>query len=411
MTPENQALLRTYRPALSNMEYVSIRVLSGNNTIWTLCGAANQPFHARAGGREIHVFDPLYYNRNLVPSMLFMMPFRHRIYPRRMLTPHDIAVVRSYFPDSVGVRVYISGLMVFLFGNMSDIRSASCSYWNYAGGLGIGHDVRNIRPLSSPSRSVCVATSPCKVSGLKVRLKDGTEGVTTATHRHVRNPAKSSTLEFLIACAQPAQEWVSKRVPEIIKPLATRKMPNLNSALHRKVDIAGNAATGDITVTYDEPSTFFACPSGYQHDLSLVTGPHLPATSSQDIPMITGWANYEEALDGKPACIVTLNGTTGTKMKQAVVEGTEYFWDARGRVSTSLFWRTEDGFDVAEGESSAVLCLGKPGDSELKAVVFQNYEAPRREWADNERRILTDRRESFMGGFVLPREIRESEIV
>lgn len=57
-----------------------------------------------------------------------------------------------------------------------------------------------------------------------------------------------------------------------------------------------------------------------------------------------------------------------------------------------------------------MLCLGKPEDKEVKAVVFQNYEAPMREWAD-ECKKLVNRHECMKGGFILPQEVQKSEIL
>lgn len=159
---------------------------------------------------------------------------------------------------------------------------------------------------------------------------------------------------------------------------------------------------------------------GYLHDLSLLTGDDIPQiTSPPGVGKVSGWADYTEALDGKPVFVTTFNVSTSktqvhsrtASIQQAVVEGTEYFWGAQGRISASLFWRTDQDYDHAEspGNTGSVLCLGKPGDENISIVAFQNYETPTRIGLQ-----LDDGHHSrwrMRGGFVLPREIRECEIV
>lgn len=66
------------------------------------------------------------------------------------------------------------------------------------------------------------------------------------------------------------------------------------------------------------------------------------------------------------------------------------------------------------GWSGSALCLGKPTDLTAKALVFQNYERPIRhgEIAANDRHLVGDNRGRVIkGGFLLPQEITEAEIV
>lgn len=60
--------------------------------------------------------------------------------------------------------------------------------------------------------------------------------------------------------------------------------------------------------TYDTPSRFLPYPSGYSHDLSLITSKTLPLVQSPPgVGEVVGWANCEEALDGKPVFTCLLN--------------------------------------------------------------------------------------------------------
>jgi hypothetical protein len=244
------------------------------------------------------------------------------------------------------------------------------------------------------------------------------EAVTTATHMHVWKPPKFGSVQLLADWAQAGKDAIAQKIPPIrnasVSGRSTPRKSWANSALRKHVHLTEESdRVGTITVTYDEPSPILRYPTGYRHDLSLVTGSNLPnARSPATVPKITRWADYDEALDGKPAFVMRLDGASRNSVQPALVEGTAYFWDAGGRVSASLFWRTPDDFDDVSETSGAVLCLGRPGDEEAKAVVFQNYEAPMREWADRKLRDeLVDRHDCLKGGFVLPQEIRQSEIL
>ena len=163
------------------------------------------------------------------------------------------------------------------------------------------------RNLNQVAREVYVESpwpTEDKTSGFKIRLKDGLEAITTATHRYVWNPAS---------------------------PLPLRLLPKSHSALCAHITVApGSSMTGIVTGTYDEPSPS-AYPHGYTHDMSLITGTHLPATTSTSpaILRISGWAPYEDALDGHPAYAVLLNGTVAADIKRAIVAGSACFWDSK----------------------------------------------------------------------------------
>ena len=63
------------------------------------------------------------------------------------------------------------------------------------------------------------------------------------------------------------------------------------------------------------------------------------------------------------------------EVQRVVVAGTEYLWDRIAFSQTaSLLWRTEQISDAAESFSGSVLCLGRPTDQVVKAVLFQNFE-------------------------------------
>lgn len=103
---------------------------------------------------------------------------------------------------------------------------------------------------------------------------------------------------------------------------------------------------------------------------------------------IAGWAEYSNVLEAATIFITwlkawvgrwrTVEGTGASKMTHiAVAMGSEYIWTRRGYgQSASLLWRTEYDRIRMEGFSGSVLCLGRPSDLAVKAVLFQDYEIP-----------------------------------
>lgn len=138
------------------------------------------------------------------------------------------------------------------------------------------------------------------------------------------------------------------------------------------------------------------------------------------------WARYEDALDGQPVftCLFNawinklriLEGNVAAKAaQQAVVVGSEYLWLRESHSqSASILWRTEIDWTSSRGWSGSALYVGKPTDLTAKAVVFQNFERSIKsgEVATTERPLVGDNGGWVIkGGFLLPQEIREAEIV
>lgn len=158
--------------------------------------------------------------------------------------------------------------------------------------------------------------------------------------------------------------------------------------------------------------------------MSLFTDSNLPRiTSPPGVGMVTGWADYIDALEGKPVFTTTsdvsinqerrVEGQIATNStKQAMIEGAEYVWESSA-ITASLLWRTigKDNQPV-DKFSGPVLCLGRPTDENVKAVVFQNYVTPVKEWQiRGEDPLSSTFNPTMKAGFLLPSEIRESEII
>lgn len=417
VTSENEALIKTHHPALLGTGVNAVTELSGNKiwTVWT----KDELIHTHAAGREVHVIEtinPPLKQRGFISPYARPVPIGRLINPRRMLTSMDIATIRSCFPLSVGVRIYLSGSVIILFHNTNDMDNTRHEGfpWIYCGGLRMGFDVINVRPsaISTRSNQEKFSSGSRRCYGLKIRLPDGREAVTTPTHRHVRK-----SLKFKLGQLEGLVEWVVTKLMSLLERLGSSESSKSESrkgaALGKLacIERESDRTTATITTTYDEPSSILSYPYGYQHDLSLLTSSSSNIPSSQNLggSGITGWANYEEALDGKPVFVRQLDDIASSV--RALIEGTAYFWDKSDRVSASLFWRTEEDFDCASKNSTAVLCLGKLTDRNDRAVVFQSYGVPRPKYPNEGNLKLIDRHDCMKGGFVLPQEIRESQIL
>lgn len=106
----------------------------------------------------------------------------------------------------------------------------------------------------------------------------------------------------------------------------------------------------------------------------------------------------------------------------ALATGSEYFWDRKSMCpqSTALLWRTEfNPGGPAQAGSGSVLCIGRITDPTAQAVVFQNFEVAIKTRLQVEQAQIGKSRQDvhrhpnntrFQAGYLLPEEIRRSEI-
>lgn len=156
--------------------------------------------------------------------------------------------------------------------------------------------------------------------------------------------------------------------------------------------------------------------------MSLITGRALPdVTSPPGYRRVAGWADYIAALEqqdvysvchqtnvGRWRCIDGVMNDPLTR--KATVLGTGFTWSRQEKTQNAyICWRANDSKSPAVSWSGSPLCLGRPSDATSKAVVFQNFE---REFLIGENvHASAPNRGLIRAGFVLPVEIRDSEIL
>ncbi|KAJ6155024.1 hypothetical protein N7470_005590 [Penicillium chermesinum] len=425
ITPENEQLVRTWHPALKGQDPVHVSHPQYGPEVWLVEG---EFYELAAGGRYIHPYPgdqiSLYPHGILTPRSPWKEEylFKDGINPRKLLSTQQLDNLRTLFPHAVGARVLVSGFLVVL----------------YSWGLRTFYDISKLEPTAGGiSSGMQVSTEANSANGLgciglRVRMVDGEEAITTVTHGFVRNPQHSRVVLKLA-------DWISKTKSALQRFRRPKPQPNSyavgvtrdsqvtslgsnkNSPIGKDIWLATEQTRiGTITQTFDKPSEFLPYPAGYKHDLSLITGAGLPEINSPPgYPVITGWAQYSDALDGTPVFATRLNASTSRwgaiegsidihAIQRASTIGAQYLWDSNAYLQTaSLLWVANESFTPAVGWLGCPLCLGEPTDQTVSAVVFQNFQVTRRSGAQssNPRLIIVK------GGFLLPEAIRSSTVV
>lgn len=197
VTPGNENMVRTLHRSLQNCREVFVHEQSGK-TIW-LVSPTNTLIPLRdthAAGREIHIFPKF---ELPPPDFRFREdPVCRMINCRGLLSDEDIRIIREYFPGSVGARILICGFLVILFDNKKALKKSwKQGVVNYVGGLAVKYAMRDYMTACDVPSSHASTNRPDGLGensclGLRLRMENGIEAVTTATHSFVRFPTGPS---------------------------------------------------------------------------------------------------------------------------------------------------------------------------------------------------------------------------
>ncbi|KAJ5690359.1 hypothetical protein N7462_004751 [Penicillium macrosclerotiorum] len=433
-TPENEQLLRTHHPALGLHDEVYVSHPQYGPEVWLVRGLWTD---TKAGGRALHPFPEDrkdLYPRGILASRSPLKEeylFKEGINPRKFLSPEQLERLRELFPAAIGARVLVAGFLVMLFGSPSDIREIYETDWIMElGGLRTIYDVPRVKVSSDTIASGMEASETPKslngsgCLGLKLRMPDGKEVVTTVTHGFVRNPRPSRVVSMFSDWIS----WTKSALRRFVRKsdacaLGVARKSQTNSPIGKEVWLATEKKRiGTISQTFDDPSPVLPYPAGYRHDLSLITDDDLPAlVSPPGYPVVSEWASYSTALAGSDVYVVRMNTVVGkwrllrgiidpNAIRNATVIGTEYVWDrTAGSQNASLLWTATEPFTPTIGWSGSVLCLGRPTDRSSMAVVFQNFEEDFYSFINPMTGESTE--VIVKGGFLLPESVRSSTII
>lgn len=198
VTPGNEIMVRTLHRSLQDCGEVFVHEQSGK-TMWLVSPTNNStPLRdTHAAGREIHIFPKF---ELPPPDCRFREdPVCRAIYCRGLLSDEDVRIIREYFPGSVGARVLICGFLVILFDHKKALKKSwEQGVVNYVGSLAVKYAIRDYMTAcdvissrhASMNRPDGLGENSCL--GLRLRLENGIEAITTATHSFVRFPTGPS---------------------------------------------------------------------------------------------------------------------------------------------------------------------------------------------------------------------------
>ncbi|KAM5451159.1 hypothetical protein MaudCBS49596_003863 [Microsporum audouinii] len=438
----NEELFRTFHPALASVACVmAVRLRRSEPYIWVVVLQPDTDTDAigtHAGDREIH-FRPAFLSAWREGVLLVGPPGPQRlpVNVRRMLTAKDLNDVRLYWPKSIGIRILISGLALMIYANKSDLHRDRERCPLTFGELEVGYILEDYIPTAdTPGRIVDIghtvalaeAAPPSAALGLRLRLRNGIEAITVVTHAFIPE-CRGSVMEYFSYWVNNAKKTLSRFLPfaaakNLPLDAEVREAITYRSPLGKTVWLANtNTKIGRIAYTYDEPHPSRPYPSGYKHDLSLVVGQLVDLKPPWGIQEMK-WAEYQDALDNAGSAFIcrfkspddygaVRRGCISTEQApRAVLEGTEYLWDRENMTSSAaLIWRTIPTSIDLRSWSGCALCLGSPSDRTVQVVVFQNFQCViRKDGTESDPNGPTTF-DYFKGGFLLPEDIRQAEII
>lgn len=202
----NESFIRSFHPSLEFFDKVWVFEDVDGQGVWLIpIGFQTRLTDTHAAGRPIHALP---YFQKLPQTTLAdsAMPVPvdlicRTINLRRMLTPNDLETARQTFPEAVGVRVLIAGWIVFLFRCDSDVKLC----WrrpkpNSFGDRPIACAIVNHVPTTTAedllygtvvARAPQLEMVPAGCLGLSIKLPNGENAITTATHCFVKLPTRS----------------------------------------------------------------------------------------------------------------------------------------------------------------------------------------------------------------------------
>jgi hypothetical protein len=218
-TPENEQLIRTHHPALRLYNQVYVSHTQYGPEVWLVKGTCED---IQAGGRALHPYpedrlDRYPWGRILTPRSPLKEEylFQEGINPRKLLCPQQLDGLRELFPAAVGARLLVSGFLVVLFESLGDIQAVYEGDWIMeVGGLRTIYDLHR---LEASADTIISGMEVCErpeslygqgCLGLKIRMTDGIEAITTVTHGFVNNPQPSRTIMMFSECILRAKSAI-----------------------------------------------------------------------------------------------------------------------------------------------------------------------------------------------------------
>ncbi|KAJ7165572.1 hypothetical protein C8R43DRAFT_1164979 [Mycena crocata] len=262
---------------------------------------------------------------------------------------------------------------------------------------------------------------------------------------HKKNPEPDSALRRPESPRRPSPfvklgRFILERVLNCHRRSAGRKIP---TPVGVTVYLKGSASPlGEITQTYDDRPPYTAkylnhFPMGFKHDLSLIEAKEggvlprmvVPACHPSIHPRFAHPASalrLEEQEKTKPKQLPAFlmhphsfekTDSVGPESSKAVlINGVDYLFEGE-HLQRSLIWRSEREDLSVVGMSGSALCLGNLADTQVQALLFQNFETPMSQSiyaaaksAMEVNRILGPL-VTYKGGFFLPEDVLHHGVI
>lgn len=250
VTPGNEIMIRSLHRSLQACGEVFVHEQSGK-TMWLVSPTNNStPLRdTHAAGREIHIFPKF----ELPPPDLRFRedPVCRTIFCRGLLSDEDMRIIREYFPGSVGARVLICGFLVILFDNKKALKKSwEQGVVNYVGSLAVKYAIRDCMTACdvTPSRNASInrpgGLGENSCLGLRLRLENGIEAITTVTHSFVGFPdgptaTRARFLDWTGAIRSALAKFCLSRKTDSTPALAQRERRRRNTSLGAEVWMDG----------------------------------------------------------------------------------------------------------------------------------------------------------------------------
>ncbi|KAK0450562.1 uncharacterized protein EV420DRAFT_1750348 [Desarmillaria tabescens] len=416
VTEENEQYIRSYHPAFEDADFVFVycNPSSLRESVWMVersifSDTTPPPTGTREelSGRYRPIEDPL-------------ALIRRDLNPRVPLSDADISVIRKWWPNIIGVRVYVYGVISLLVHQWNDCDEVRARYgWPMKiGGLRSQIEtIQDIKPSADEAgtgRRWHTDTEIGSTSGLRIGSRFGfgadkdtvSDAITTNTHSFVYAPRDVPMqqilfdivrdtflrIKYCIASTKTCRALCDWRPMSWALTQLVGDSSPLGKEVYAASQKAGLLRVGKVTKCYDSPSLVFTYPFGYRHDLPLITDISLPEiTAPPGLPIISGFEPTFDAALRLGCPLFAASYRSGDRPMAVPVQA----------VATQYTW-----------EPGSALCLGSIGACETRVVAFQNFEADLRHGLWNVPLVKDQRRYlRYKGGFALPREVLESQVV
>lgn len=254
-TSENERFLRTYHQSLEPHQIVyRIKDVRGHE-MWAISFEGSAPVHdTYAAGLPIHVLPSFIVPPRVPQQRLLNDPIIGVINPREILSLGNLYLIHTFFPNSIGVRILVTGFIIILYKSMKDLKDAwTQGVLETVGTLQVGYSVAVYVPTATSIGYGSAVTTKedgdmyenqgCL--GLRIRLPNGNEAITTTTHAFVRLMATNDVSRV----RYQASDWLVRTVRLLreLKPVqrfleipaVSRIRQKQNSSLSQRIFLAG----------------------------------------------------------------------------------------------------------------------------------------------------------------------------